>query len=117
MRVLLGFPTPKTSIDKYCIRVHGGTKVADMNTHKGLTAAISEVLIAEKATTDFTYDALVDLTGMSRSTLVRYFKGQRSMTLAELDTICGVLGLDFFDVVTRAQARMKSSSPAEGAQG
>lgn len=90
------------------LHIQMGTKVSDMDTQTSLTQAVSEVLTAEKAVSGITYDALVEKTGISRSQLIRYFKGQRSMTLTELELISGILGLKFFDVIDLAQARARA---------
>jgi transcriptional regulator with XRE-family HTH domain len=84
-----------------------GTKVSDMNTPKGLTQAVADALTAEKAVQRVTFDTLVEATGVSRSQIIRYFKGTRSMTVAELEAICRVLGLDPLALVAEASRRMR----------
>lgn len=77
-----------------------------MNTKKGLTRSVAEVLTAEKAVKRITFDALVEATGISRSQVIRYLKGTRSMTIAELESICSVIGLDPFAVLSGAAERL-----------
>lgn len=76
-----------------------------MTTSEGLTQAVADALTAEKAVRRVTFDALVEKTGISRSQVIRYFKGTRSMTVAELEAICGVLGLDPLDLIAEASRR------------
>lgn len=76
-----------------------------METSRNLTQAVADALTAEKAVRHVTYDALVDATGISRSQVIRYFQGKRSMTVAELEAICGVLGLDPLELLAEASRR------------
>ena len=81
-----------------------------MNTPQGLTQAVADALTAEKAVQRITFDALVEATGISRSQVIRYFKGTRSMTTDDLESICAALGLDPFEVVAEASRRRKRNS-------
>lgn len=87
-----------------------GTKVSVMTINKSFTQAVGEVLTREKSTIKprITFDAVSERTGISRRQVIRYFAGERSMSLAELELVCDVLSLDLFDVMKQAQDRVKS---------
>ena len=73
---------------------------------KGLNGAIAAELRAERSAQRITFDALADLTKISKRTLLRVFGGERHITSAYLETICEELGLPMSVIVKRAERRL-----------
>ena len=66
-------------------------------------AAVAGELRAERARQDITWDALVEATGISKSSVLRYLKGTRDIPLPEYVALCGALGLSPTEVFERAE--------------
>lgn len=81
-----------------------------MTINKTWTEAVGDILTREKASLRprISYDALSERTGISRRQLIRYLAGERSPSLAEVEAICEVFGLDpFRDVLAPANDKIK----------
>lgn len=71
-----------------------------------LPAAVAEQLRAERAAKGITYDRLAQLTGMSKFTVMRYLKQERSIPLPEFAALSEALGLAPVEVMRRAMERI-----------
>lgn len=83
-----------------------------MLTHMGfyadkLPTAVTEQLRAERAAKQMPFKELVQRTGMSEQTLIRYFNGKRDIPLTQLAAIADALGLTPIDIINRAMQRIK----------
>lgn len=67
------------------------------------SSAIAAELRAEKGRTKQSYPDLAALTGMAKSTLIKYFNADRDIPTSALMEICRALGIDPRLIVERAQ--------------
>lgn len=83
-----------------------------------LTIAIAARLRSEMAAkTPVVYQRhLEDLTGIPQSTISRFLKPEKTMSIEQLDALCVALGLDAGQVMTEAREAVRSQEAARTAE-
>jgi transcriptional regulator with XRE-family HTH domain len=71
--------------------------------------AVATELRAQRARVRITYDALVQETGLAKSTLVNYLEGRRPIPLSAFAEICRALRADQREVFTAAQQSIEQA--------
>lgn len=76
-----------------------------------LRLAVAAVLRAERARADVTQDQLVEMSGLSKSTIVRLEAGRRDADLSQLSAISEVLKIDLAYLVSEISKTTKANIP------
>lgn len=74
-----------------------------MNHSSTFAAAVAAELRAERARQQITLDVLVEMTGLSKSAVLRYLNGQRDIPLPAFFALCDALAISPALLFERAQ--------------
>jgi transcriptional regulator with XRE-family HTH domain len=78
----------------------------DTNPAQGLNAAIAEILEGERAIAKISHVTLSGLTGLSKSTLIRYLNKERDIPVAAVEVIAIALNVDISELIHDARTRL-----------
>lgn len=74
-----------------------------MTTSTDFAAAVAAELRAERSRQQISYDAIVEATGLSKSAVLRYLKGERDIPLPAFFALCDAIGLSPTLIFERAE--------------
>ncbi len=80
----------------------------DRNPSEGLNAAVATELRRERAARQVTIDTIVELTGLSRSTVLNTLNAKRLLGVEAVAAIAQALGVSVTTIFSRAEVRLAS---------
>lgn len=80
----------------------------DRNPSEGLNAAVATELRRERAAQQITIDTIVELTGLSRSTVLNTLNAKRLLGVEAVAAIAQALGVSVTTIFSRAEVRLAS---------